>query len=327
MKKLLTLLMALFMVFGVVACENVTEEKVTLMAPDGAPGIVIAKIASEGKVYDKTVETTIVNGASEITVNVMNGSAQMAVMPLNLAAKLYNKGAKIKLVSVNVFGSLYMVGKSQITSLNDLVGKVVYNIGEGGTPDLTLKYILEQNNIEYTTESEVAVPGKVALCYVTAANELIVKFKSNQADFGILGEPAVTNCNAKAGTTTVLSIQDEWKKVTGEEYTQAGFVVNEELSKNNVFMSVLCDTLEDNYSWTVDNVENLKNVLMGKGSSLEMDYTAELIERCRVGYKTASLAKGAVESYFNVLLGFDATLIGGKLPDNGFYYGYTEIAE
>ncbi len=326
MKKLLTLLMALFMVFGATACETVTTDTVSLMAPDGAPGIVIAKIASEGKVYDKTVETTIVNGASEISVNVSNGSAQMAVMPLNLAAKLYNKGVKIKLVSVNVFGSLYMVGKNQITNLNDLVGKVVCNVGKGGTPDLTLRYILERNNIEYVLDSEEAVPGKVALCYVTAANELIAKFKTNKTDYGILGEPAVTNCNTKAETQTVLSIQDEWKKITGEDYTQAGFVVSEELSKNNVFMSVLCDKLEENAEWVVDNATNLKNVLMGKGSALDMNYTAELIGRCSVGYKTASLAKGSVESYFNVLLGFDATLIGGKLPDNGFYYGYTEIA-
>jgi NitT/TauT family transport system substrate-binding protein len=325
MKKLLALIISVMVILGVSACEPASPaESYTLMAPDGAPGVVISKIVNDGTVYGKTVNASIVGGAEEISANVTNGSADMAVMPLNLAAKLYNGGVKIKLVSVNIFGSLYMVGKTQINGVSDLVGQVVYNIGRGGTPDLTFKYILKSNNIEFV-ESETAVEGKVALQYVAAASELVPLLKTNKASYGIMGEPAVTNCNKAAGTVTVLNIQEQWKAITGEDYTQAGFVVSDELASNRYFMNALCKVLEENEEWCKTNASSIKDMLKAKGSTLTIDYTAELLGRCNVGYKSAALAKNDVESYFNVLLGFNPKVIGEKLPDDNFYYGYTTI--
>ena len=318
MKKFLALLLGIMIALFAVGCEDTTAIK--LMAPDGAPGVVISKLVSDGKVAGQAVEAEIVAGADAISTNVANGTADMAVMPLNLAAKLYNGGVKIKLVSVNIFGSLYMVGKTDaITDLNSLKGKVVCNIGLGGTPDLTLKYILTQKGIPFEA-SESAVEGKVALRYVTAASELIPLLKTDKVDFGILGEPAVTNCNKNAGTSTVLDIQAEWKKITGESYTQAGFVVKESLTENKAFMNILTSSLAETKEWCEKNSSKIKETLVAKGSSLQIDYTAELIAKCNVGYVSAIEAKTDVESYFNVLMGFNAKLIGGKLPDSNFYY-------
>ena len=326
MKKLLALIMTLTMLLGFAACEPATEESVKVMAPDGAPGIVVAKMVSEGKIYGKTLDVEIVAGAEQISANVASGAADIAVMPINLASKLYNGGVKIKLVSVNVFGSLYMVGKQDLSSLSELKGKIVYNIGKGGTPDLTLKYILKNNGIEFV-ESETAVDGKVALQYVSAASELIPLLKTDRADFGIMGEPAVTNCNNAAGTKTVVDIQAEWKKITGEDYTQAGLVVSEKLAENKYFMSALCKVLEANAEWCNANAASIKSLLNGVGSSLKLEYTPELLARCNVGYGSLSLVenKNEVESYLSVLMGFNPKVIGDKLPDDGFYYGYTEI--
>ncbi len=302
------------------SCESVPNETLLLMAPDGAPGVVVSKIASDGNIGRRSVTTNIVSGASEIKINVANGNADMAVMPLNLAAQLYNAGTEIQLVSVNIFGSLYMVGKEQINGLNDLVGEVVYNIGQGGTPDLTFKYILEQSGIEFVL-SETPVEGKVALHYVAAASDLMPLFITGAAKFGIMGEPAVTLCNNKTGTQTVLNVQEEWKRVTGESYTQAGFVVKKALAEDIAFMTKLNATLSENNVWCKDNAASLKAILTGKGSTIALEYTPELIDRCNVGYVSAGDAKADIEQYFNVLMGFKPALIGGKLPDDGFYYG------
>ena len=153
MKKLLSLLAAIALVFTLGACEPIPNTgsgnggnvpapaSVTVYAPDGAPAVAISKIINDGKIGNTEATVNIVAGADLLTTNVANGSADVAVMPVNLAAKTYNGGVKIKLVSVNIFGCLYMVGKTPVTALTDLVGKVVYNIGRGGTPDLTLKYV------------------------------------------------------------------------------------------------------------------------------------------------------------------------------------------
>lgn len=325
MKKFL----AFFLCFAVgsflFSCEKVPDEtsaqtEYVLMAPDGAPALAVAGILNEGKIGGVKINANIVSGADEIVTNVTNGTADVAVMPVNLAARVYNLGVKIKFVSVNVSGCLYMVGKTAITSLNDLAGKVVYNIGRGGTPDLTLKYILTQNGIEFE-ESETAVSGKVALQYVAAASELVPLLKTGKAEYGVLGEPAVTNCNEKAETQTVLDIQAEWKKLTGEDYTQAGLVVSDKVSADAEFMNALVSTLENGKAWCVENASSILRILKENGSSLAIEFTEDIIERSNVGYVSASEARTNVEKYLTVIKTFNDKLIGGKLPDDGFYYG------
>ena len=127
MKKFLSLLFAIVLMFAFASCEDIPEEKLTLYAPDGAPAFAVANILDSGKIGNKETDSRIVSGADPIKVAVANGEADVAVMPLNLAAILYNGGAKIKLASVNIFGNLYMVGKTSISGLEDLKGKIVYN--------------------------------------------------------------------------------------------------------------------------------------------------------------------------------------------------------
>ena len=320
MKKIISLLMVLGIFLCVSACGDKADGELTLMAPDGAPALAVASILSEGKIGGKTLKPEILSGVDEIAAKTRTGESDISVMPINVAAKLYNAGVNIKLVSVNVAGCLYMVGKTGINSLSDLKGKVVYNIGEGGTPDLTFRYILSRSGIEYEL-GETPVAGKVVLNYVSAASMLVPLLKKGAAEYGIMGEPAVTNCNAAAGTVTVLDLQREWKAVTGEDYTQAGVVVKGELALRRHFVRALSSALNDNEEWITSNASSLKEILTANGSSLTVDFTADIISRCNVRYTAATEAKGNIEKYLGVLLSFEPQTVGGKLPDDGFYFG------
>ncbi len=320
MKKLITLIMAALMLFTFASCEDVTTESIKLYAPDGAPAIVAAPIYERGKVGLKQVESIVVSGATEIQAAVVNGEADVAVLPLNLAAILYNKECGYKLLSVNVFGNLYMVAKNDLTDMNALKGKVVYNIGKNATPDITFKYILENKGIEYV-ESETPVDGKVALAYKSAGSEIIPLIAADEIEYGILGEPAVSNCNAIAKTKVVLDIQAEWKKITGNDYTQAGVIVSDELAADKDFIEALKLKLKNSKSFCTSNIDTIKELLQNNGvkSVSKVNMSVELIEKCSIGYVSASDAKANVEAYFNVLKSFNAKLIGGKLPNEGFY--------
>lgn len=320
MKKLTVLIMSILIALSAASCTVADADSINVMAVDGAPGIVVAKIANDDNIGAAVAKTQIVSSADEISTAVANGTADVAVLPLNLAAKLYNGGVDIKLAAVSVFGSLYMVGTQAIESIDDLVGEVVYNIGRGGTPDLTFKYILEGNGIEYV-ESQNAVDGKVALQYVSAASELIPMLKTGKIKFGIMGEPAVTNSHKVTGVTqTVLDIQAEWKKLTGEDYTQAGVVVKGELVNDESFMDALSMALSQNGEWINANAAKVKEVLASKGSTLKIDYTADIFDRCNVGYGRASEMKTEVEKYLSVIMEFNDKAVGGKLPAAEFYY-------
>ena len=79
---------------------------VNVYAPDGAPAIGMAKLIADG--YGGANFHVI--PPANIGSAVLNGNADIAVMPANAAATLYNK-ADIVMLGVTNWGSLYMVGR------------------------------------------------------------------------------------------------------------------------------------------------------------------------------------------------------------------------
>lgn len=122
-------------------------KEIHVYVPDGAPALAIAKLLNESNFEGYSVTYTIVPGAQEISAAIANGSADIAILPTNLAAKLYGMGKPIKLVSSNVFGLLYLVGTEEIADFSKLDQQKILCTGQGGTPDFVLKYILSQNNV------------------------------------------------------------------------------------------------------------------------------------------------------------------------------------
>lgn len=161
----------------------------------------------------------------------------------------------------------------------------------------------------------------VYLKYVADSSELIPLLKSGSAEYGILGEPAVTMANTKAGTTSVLDLQEEYKKASGNDslYTQAGVLVKGNLASNDGFMYDLYNALDDNRDWLIQNVADVKAKLNACGSSLQVDFTEQTIEKCNLGNMPSAEIKTDIEKYFTVIKEFDNTFIGGELPNETFY--------
>jgi len=329
MKKLLAALLCMVMALGVAGCESpsesdVTEKTYTIAAVDGAPALAIADLY-DGYVFDNggekvKIETKIIPSAQTLQASMINGEYDMAVMPLNMASILYNKGAKVKLASVNIFGVLYLVGTGEASSLSDLKGKVVYNLGQGGTPDYTFRYILDRNNIKYEVGDEVKNGDTVYLQYVTAGSELIPLLKAGTAKYGILGEPAVTMANQKTGSKILFDLQAEWKKINSNlNYVQAGIIVSDKIYSDDALLNGILSKLGGNNTFLTENVGNLKTLLTGNGSSLTVDFTTDILKRCNLDCKKAADVKADVNNYLSVLYGYNKASVGGKLVDDGFY--------
>ncbi len=345
-KKILTtialaLVMALLVTFALVGCENkddntgdgTTPETVTVnvVVPDGSPAIAIAKLVSENPTFaGYDISYTIVEGATQISAAILNNTANIAIAPLNLGATMYNKGMGVKLVTTNVQGSLYMVGKNMpadaptAEKLASLKGKVVYNIGQGATPDLTFKYILDHFGIGYV-KGDTAAEGVVTLNYVNTGSELIPLLKQGKAEYGIMGEPAVTKANANAGTSTVFDIQALWQESTGSAtagFPQAGVFVKESLltSEHAAFIEWFVTKLQENDEWAPANPDTVSSALTSAGSTSLAGLTSDTITACNLDTVKAVDAKAAVNTYLKVLFDFNKATVGGKMPDDAFFY-------
>lgn len=322
MKKILTVLLSFVVLsFGALfftACGNDNaKDTLDVYLPDGTPGLALAEAITEGvDEVDMEIKYHIVN-ASEIGGLVSNGSADLAIMPTNAAATIYKSGAKIQLMSSNVFGNLFIVGVGEADSLADLAGKEVYVTV--GTTSAMLKYLCEENEIELN-----ATPvddGKEIIAKVKAANE------QGEECYGVLGEPQVTACKKQVSSAkTVVDFQAEWKTLTGgDSYPQASLVVNTDFAKDNAKAAeAFANSLATNAEWIAktENIAALKTALQEMGYTsdtsalISAPITTTTVENCNLGFVKSDAVKESVKEYVSVMN-------KGQQLDDKFFYTYS----
>ncbi|MBO4323095.1 MAG: ABC transporter substrate-binding protein [Clostridia bacterium] len=328
MKKFLALILGCLIVFSGVSCTDKTEEKTyKLGVVDGAPTLAVANVLSEGFTFRSgsekyVVEVDLVGSAQNISAGLISGEYDMAIAPLNLASTIYNNKSElgIRLASVNIFGCLYAIGGEVAEDMSAYKGKTVISVGAGGTPDVIFRNLLITNGIGVNGEDEND-PEKVTITYAQNAAGVIAAFNKNEADYAVLGEPAVTTVCNKLGKVVAMDIQSEWKKTyENSNFVQAGLFLAGEAAENSDFIEAFINKLSGNAKFLEENIDKLNEIFLKAESSLkDTAFTPELISRCNVGCKKAKEVKPDVETFLSALYGFNPAQIGGKLPGDDFY--------
>lgn len=336
MKRMLIILLSLLLIFTV-ACSkekpaesNVDTEKngsaeqnqekktVKFCFPNGVPALTVAKFAYENPIIDENmeIEYEIQSTPDLLASKILKGEADIAIVPSNLAAQAYNKEIPYKLVGTSVWGTLYMMSTEEIDSFDSLKGKEVYSFGKNLTPDLVFKYVLKENGIE---------PDKdVSITYLNAASEVGPAFISGKTNLAVLSEPAVTNIMMKKDNAKVVfDFNEEWSKITGIEqgYPQASLIIKSDLIENDKeFVNKFIQVYSENLQWAKENPEKLGEYAEKLEYGITKDMVVNGIERMNMGPLYVEDMKKEYEVYYNVLLDFAPDVIGGKLPDEEFYF-------
>ena len=162
--------------------------------------------------------------ADEIVPLLMKGELDMAAIPANLAATLYQKTeGGIQAVAVNTLGVLYVVekGGDTIQSMADLAGRTILSTGKGTTPEYVLRYLLAQNGID---------PDKdVTIEYYSEATEVTAQMANTEDAIAVLPQPYVTAAGLQDDTLRVaLDLTEEWNKVADTQLLPGVTVVRKE---------------------------------------------------------------------------------------------------
>lgn len=287
----------------------------TLMGPTGMG---MAKLISDDKnsASKQDYTFTVASAPDQITAEVIKGSFEIAAVPVNLASVLYNKTeGKIKLAGVNTLGVLYVLENGDtVNSVADLKGKTIYATGQGSNPEYTLRYILTKNSID---------PDKdVTIEYLAEHAELAAQMVSGSVTLGMLPEPNVTSVMAQNGDVRIaLDLSKEWKEVSGTDLVQGCIIVSAEFAEK--YPAALRTFLEE-YKASVDfvnsNVDEASALIEEAGIVPKAAIAKKAIPNCNIVLITGEDMKEPVSAMLNVLYEAEAKSVGGKLPDDGFYY-------
>ena len=119
-----------------------------LKGPTSMGVLFLMERARQGQT-DYAYEFQMAVGADELLALMVKGELDIALVPANVAAALYQRtGGGIAVVDINTLGVLYLVtGDEGIAEVEDLRGRTICLTGKGTTPEAALKYILEENKM------------------------------------------------------------------------------------------------------------------------------------------------------------------------------------
>ncbi|MDE5654756.1 MAG: hypothetical protein K2I46_04025 [Clostridia bacterium] len=309
------------------------DKTYTLVAPDGAPALAVAnlitQIPTEKAVYG--IKRKVVS-SSIISAEAIKSDVDLAIVPANLGAKIFNTSGGYKILDVVTNGNLYMTSSTscQVNSLQDLKGKIVYSIGQSSVPDMIFKTLLTNAGVEYAVGEEPAV-GKVTIKYYADGSEVISQLalakSENKLAFGIYGEPAVTNSFAK-GFEQVFDLQKLWAEIddsSHDGYAQAVLIARDSVCEDSEFVTKLIKAFTLNESNILEAptkaVGNIKAIY--PQSALQSNITMDVISRCNIKTVATNTLEGRTyyENTLKAVMAINANLIGGKLPSDDFYLG------
>lgn len=320
MKKMFFVLLSVIMI-STVSCNNKTAEepqKIKICFPGGAPALSIAKLAVEEPTIGEntTIEYEFLNTPDLLASKVLKEEADIAIVPSNLAAQAYNKDIPYKLIGTSVWGTLHLISTQDIVSFNDLKDKEIYSFGKDLTPDLVFKYVLTQNGIN--TDEDLTIT------YLSAASEVGPVFLSGKTRLAVLSEPISTNVLMKDEEAKIIfDFNDEWSKLTGNEkgYPQASLIIKADLIENNRdFVEGFIEEYKKSQEWAKANPEELGNYAEQMEIGMKKPMVVNGVDRMNIGPLNTEDGIEAYETYYNILLEYAPQVIGGKLPDEGFYF-------
>lgn len=332
MKKLLAILLTLTLLFCFAGCGS---NETTSSAPEaaskpeyvgidmsvacmtGPTGIGMAKLMadSEAKLTENNYTFTVATAAPDITGKFLKGEINIASVPTNVAATLYNKSeGKVRMLAVNTYGVLSILEKGEtIKSIADLKGKTIYSTGKGQNPEYILKYILTENGID---------PEKDVTINFVSSEDLVAKLISGEAQVAMAPEPAATTVMVKnQELKRVLSINDEWKKVSDTQLMMGCVIaLDSYIQENEAAVEKFLEEYEASIEFATKNIDEAATYCATYKITASDVIAKKAIPTCNLCYVTGKDMKTNVNGYYNVLFSADAQSIGGKLPADDLYY-------
>jgi len=316
-KKSTTLsLLVLIMLSGCKTSTNQKEDNITVATLRGPSAISMIKMIDSLKTLNKhNVKFEIKNEPVQVRPLLFREKADFAVVPTNMASILYNKGVNYKVAAIPVWGTLYLFGEEKVNDWQALKGKTIHLMAKGMTPDIMFRYLLDQHGIDPIKDVNLdySYPTHIELANAVA---------SGKAKMGVISEPLVSMVmNKNKKVNPIFSLNEEWKQKTNKEIPQTALLVNKELaSENPALVNSFLSEYNKSVQWVNANPESAAKLIVKHKILNNEEVAVESIPRCNMYFKYVSETKSQVHEYLNIFYNMNPQTVGGKLPDEDFYY-------
>lgn len=334
MKKLLSLvLIAVLLLVPLVGCPapeptppaEVPTVRVAGMKGPTSMGLVkLAKDAENNETENKYDINMTYGKADQILPGLLSGEIDMAALPANVAASLYNSSnGKIKVLAINTLGVVNIVERGgTIDSFDDLVGKTIYAVGKSTTPEYVLRYLLAANGVDY---------DDLTIEWRNEATEILPLLKAEEGAVAMLPQPFVTSASMQVDDLRVaIDFNEEWAKTVGEGGSVSSNVTGvlvaraDFIDKNPTVVSTFLREYEASIGYARSETDATAALVVEYGILAALPVAKAALPQCALTYIAGAEMKAALSFYLEKLYELAPASIGGRMPEDAFYYVPTE---
>ncbi len=290
--------------------------KIRVAAMNGPTGMGMARLADQVRndMLPYECDVTFSGNPDDVRAGLLSGELDIAAVPVNMAAALYNKtGGEILTLAANTLGVLYIVEKGDtVQSMADLAGKKILAAGQGSTPEYVINYLLEKNGLTDSVEVE----------YVSEHAEAVTQMAAGSADLILVPEPFVTTALSKVeGARVALDLTQEWAKVSDADMVMGCLVVSKAFAEADPqalrhFMTQYAVSADYCTSHPAEAAVFIEEFgIMGSAALAE-----KAIPNCNIVCVTGREMVDMVTGMLTVLFDADPKSVGGTLPGEEMFW-------
>jgi NitT/TauT family transport system substrate-binding protein len=300
--------------------------KLTLVAPPGPMAIPLAYMAVNNKLADVAEETQVVvwENPDQLKAYVAGGQGDFVTMPSNNSAIFYNKGVKLQLLDISVWNITYLLAHDgTVASFADIKSQSLVIPFQGSVPDLMFQYIAKSQGLDPQKDFKVR--------YATDPTQAAQLLLAGQVENGVISEALTTAVVAQtAGSAQplrrALAFDEAWSDASGGDNSPiAGTVATASVLDKPEIVAAFEREYKAAVQWMLDNPEQAGQLVETQLPQLGLKaavMTASL-KNITWNYTPAVDARPSLEAFYQDLSELSPEVIGGKLPDDGFYFNYT----
>lgn len=260
---------------------------------------------------------TLAAAATELAPQLVKGDLDIACVPANLAATLYQQTeGEVVTLGINTLGVLYIVENGNaVQSLADLEGKTMVASGKDSTPEYALRYLLEENGVDPDTG--------VVIDWKNEHSECVSALASGAATIALLPQPFVTVAESKMPELrTALDLTEQWDVLDNGSALITGVVVarRDVVEAHPQAVERFLEQYAASVDWVNANTADAA-ALIGEYGIVDAAVAEKALPACNIVCITGSEMKEKLSGYLQVLCDASADSVGGAMPGDDFYYG------
>ncbi|MBQ4649095.1 MAG: ABC transporter substrate-binding protein [Firmicutes bacterium] len=329
MKKISVMVLAMMIVFAMFAgCARdavdeqggdtgTVTEVVKVAALNGPTGMAMVKLMDQTDKY----EVSTFQAPTDVTGKIISGEVDVAAVPSNLAAVLYNKTeGKVVAVSPIAMGVLHILGNNAgVSEVAELAGKTIVASGQGGTPEYVLQKVLEHAGLTIYEDVQIE--------WLANHAEVNTKLQTQAGTIAMIPEPFVSTAlsTGNAAVSEVFDMNSLWEEATGQGLPMGVLVAQKAfVEEREADLKVLLNDLADSVAFVNEASDEAAAFVAEKGFIGKPEIAKAAIPNCHIvlymGEDGSELGATILKTFNQTLFEMAPASVGGKLPGEDLYY-------